>query len=218
MDVQRGPPGDANLRPGAGLQPGPPRAAGPGHLCPDFDAAAGRRRAGDAGIHRSRRARLGLVAAEHHVHPAGCHADSLAARQGRRGQPLRGRCGVRPGRRALVEFWWPALAFILAARWYFRSGRSAPLALAAVALLSFWIINRNFWALAAWPLLLLAPRLNLALPRLRWFFYGYYPAPPGRAFGNPRAADAARPHRSLTGTACLSKVLRTAPFLSSVFR
>lgn len=47
--------------------------------------------------------------------------------------------------------------------------------IALLALASLWFINRNLWALAAVPLLLVASRLDLPMPRLRWAFYAYYP-------------------------------------------
>ena len=77
---------------------------------------------------------------------------------------------------AIVEFWWPAVLFILAARMYFRSGRAASLVLCAVALAALYPINGNGWALGALPLPLLAPRVRIELPRLQGFFYGFYPA------------------------------------------
>lgn len=81
---------------------------------------------------------------------------------------------------ALVEFWWYGLAFILAAWWYCRTTTAIASALAmgacAVALFSLVMANRNLWALAALPLLLLAPKLSLHLPRSAGrIFYAFYP-------------------------------------------
>ncbi|WP_269800302.1 MULTISPECIES: TraX family protein [Microbacterium] len=48
-------------------------------------------------------------------------------------------------------------------------------AVALLALAALWFINRNLWALAVLPLLLVASRIDLSMPRLRWAFYAYYP-------------------------------------------
>jgi hypothetical protein len=41
---------------------------------------------------------------------------------------------------------------------------------------ALFIINRNFWALAAIPLILAATQVRLTVPRTRFAFYVYYPA------------------------------------------
>jgi TraX protein len=75
-----------------------------------------------------------------------------------------------------VEFWWPALA-ILMATWSYRKRPNWPaLALGLAGLASLHWINHNDWALAALPLVLLAGRINLPLPKLRRVFYLFYPA------------------------------------------
>ena len=40
---------------------------------------------------------------------------------------------------------------------------------------SLVMVNFNLWALAAVPLILLATRVELRVPRLRWLFYALYP-------------------------------------------
>jgi TraX protein len=77
---------------------------------------------------------------------------------------------------AFVEFWWPSLALCLA--WWAYCKRSSGWRLAAIiaAAASLWLINRNLWAVAAVPLVLLAPAIDVAIPRLRYVFYAYYPA------------------------------------------
>jgi hypothetical protein len=77
---------------------------------------------------------------------------------------------------ALVEFWWPALFFILAAWCYFKTGIKPLLTVCALALASLTVINGNFWALASLPFLLAAPFIDCRLPRVRHLFYVYYPA------------------------------------------
>jgi len=77
---------------------------------------------------------------------------------------------------AVVEFWWPAIALGLACWWYFRTASWPALACAAAALGSLGLINGNQWALVALPVWLIASRLATPLPRMRAFFYVYYPA------------------------------------------
>jgi hypothetical protein len=85
----------------------------------------------------------------------------------------------------LVEYWWPAVAMCLAA-WYYcrRPGQRALSAwvLATLALsLDGWafgalpLVNASMWALAAFPLMLGAARVDVRIPRLKWVFYAYYP-------------------------------------------
>lgn len=77
---------------------------------------------------------------------------------------------------AMVEFWWSALALGLAVWLYCRQPSWMAIALAIAAFGGLWHVNGNPWALAAVPIALGASRANWGLPRLRWFFYGYYPA------------------------------------------
>lgn len=76
---------------------------------------------------------------------------------------------------AVVEFWWPAVAFGLAVWWHCRRPGLLPLSTALIALAAFWIINRNAWAVAVVPLLIAARHVDLRVPRARWAFYVYYP-------------------------------------------
>ena len=45
----------------------------------------------------------------------------------------------------------------------------------ALAIGTLALINQNFWAMAALPIILTAPHVDLALPRRRTMFYAYYP-------------------------------------------
>lgn len=76
---------------------------------------------------------------------------------------------------SFVEFWWPALAFGLAVWWYCRQPAWMALLLALVALAALWFVNDNLWALIALPVILVASRIDLNVPRIRWMFYAYYP-------------------------------------------
>ena len=77
---------------------------------------------------------------------------------------------------AFVEFWWPALASCVACWAYCKRSSGWRLAAIVAATASLWFINRNLWALAAVPLMLLAPEIDVAIPHLRYVFYAYYPA------------------------------------------
>lgn len=74
-----------------------------------------------------------------------------------------------------VEYWWPAVAFGLAVWSYTRRPSWAAAAVAVLACAALWFVNRNLWALAALPVLFLASRVDVRVPRLRWAFYAYYP-------------------------------------------
>jgi len=74
-----------------------------------------------------------------------------------------------------VEFWWPALFFCLAVYWYATRPGWPPAALGLWALASLAIVNGNFWALAAAPVIAAVCGMDLRVPRLRWMFYAYYP-------------------------------------------
>ena len=75
----------------------------------------------------------------------------------------------------LGEFLWPAIAFGLAIWSYCKRPTWTAAAVALIACATLWFINHNMWALAALPVILLATRFDLRVPRLRLFFYGYYP-------------------------------------------
>ncbi|KAK6352129.1 hypothetical protein TWF730_008960 [Orbilia blumenaviensis] len=75
----------------------------------------------------------------------------------------------------LVEFWWPAVGLGVGAWIYFRSGNLLGLLTSVASCASLRWVNGNHWALAAFPILFILSRLNVQMPRLRWFFYAYYP-------------------------------------------
>jgi hypothetical protein len=77
---------------------------------------------------------------------------------------------------AMVEFWWFGLVFVLGAWWHSKTGSKAAVAVCTLALSALFVVNKNLWALAAVPLMLSAPLINLKTPRLRYAFYAYYPS------------------------------------------
>lgn len=76
---------------------------------------------------------------------------------------------------ALVEFWWPALAIAVGAWSYFRRPSWTALLFALAGLIALYVINKNLWALVAVPLIVLASRVDLPVPRVRLVFYAFYP-------------------------------------------
>lgn len=76
---------------------------------------------------------------------------------------------------ALAEYLYAGLAMFVAA-WAFAR---RPDALRFIAWVGFTaslvLMNNNHWALTAIPALLLATRVDLRVPRLRWVFYAFYP-------------------------------------------
>lgn len=76
---------------------------------------------------------------------------------------------------AVVEFWWPAVGFCVAVWLYTRSPGWRSLGLGLACCASLWAINGNLWVLASLPIILVATRFDLTLPRARCAFYAYYP-------------------------------------------
>jgi hypothetical protein len=77
---------------------------------------------------------------------------------------------------AMVEFWWPAIAMCLAAWSYCRRPNWRALGFWFASVLALWVVNRNWWAFAAFPLIFYAPHARWTVPRWRYAFYAYYPA------------------------------------------
>jgi hypothetical protein len=75
----------------------------------------------------------------------------------------------------MVEYWWPAVALGLAIWMYCKRPSWTAAAIALLSWAALWFINGNLWALVSLPLLLVATRLDVPMPRLRWAFYTYYP-------------------------------------------
>ncbi|MBE3061987.1 MAG: conjugal transfer protein TraX, partial [Cutibacterium acnes] len=77
---------------------------------------------------------------------------------------------------ALVEFWWPGVIACVAAWFYCRRPSWMALAVWVGALSALYVINRNLGALLALPVIFGASQIRLRLPRVKWFFYLFYPA------------------------------------------
>lgn len=76
---------------------------------------------------------------------------------------------------ANVEFWWPAIVITLATWRYVKRPNWSALIVWIAATAALYVINRNMWALASLPVIFLATRVELRLPRLQHVFYVYYP-------------------------------------------
>jgi hypothetical protein len=76
----------------------------------------------------------------------------------------------------LPEYWLLGTGTTIAAYFYCKSPRPLYLLLWLLSVLLLAIINMNFYAMLAAPLLLLAPKVHLKVPRLKYFFYAFYPA------------------------------------------
>lgn len=74
-----------------------------------------------------------------------------------------------------VEFWWPALAFGVAIWWYCKKPKFVALLVAVLALMILRVINGNYWAIAAIPILVASVAVNIPMPRYKWVFYYFYP-------------------------------------------
>ncbi len=75
----------------------------------------------------------------------------------------------------LAEYFYPGLVMVVAAWAYCRDPNGRHLLAWVLCVAALVLINANFWALAAVPCLLLATRVELRMPRLRWLFYALYP-------------------------------------------
>lgn len=76
----------------------------------------------------------------------------------------------------VVEFWWPALLCNLGAWAFLRTPSTLRLLLWVLATASLALVNGNFAAMAALPLIWGARQIEIPLQRSRWFFYIFYPA------------------------------------------
>lgn len=76
----------------------------------------------------------------------------------------------------LVEYAWPGVGLVVASWAFLRSQTLERLALVVLVLASLVVVNGSHAALWALPVVVLASRLELELPRLKWLFWAFYPA------------------------------------------
>lgn len=75
----------------------------------------------------------------------------------------------------MVEFWWPAVGLVLFVWAYCRKPNIGFLIGWLACLGALYFINGNHWALAVIPVLWGLSFWRWELPRMRWFFYAFYP-------------------------------------------
>lgn len=77
---------------------------------------------------------------------------------------------------ALVEFFWFALAFCYASWRFARSGSVLAFSGMLLSAASLYIVNQNWWAMAAVLVILAARHVSLDIKRRQNLFYLFYPA------------------------------------------
>ena len=77
---------------------------------------------------------------------------------------------------ALVEYFWFGIFCCWTSFMFCRRPNSVRFSVWALSVLLLTLVNGNLWALASIPILLLAPKISLVLPRSKWAFYVFYPA------------------------------------------
>jgi hypothetical protein len=76
---------------------------------------------------------------------------------------------------AFVEYLWMGVLCCLGAWLFCREASPSRLLLWFLGTLSLTVVNGNTWALVAIPIVLMAGRVALRLPRRTWVFYAFYP-------------------------------------------
>lgn len=76
---------------------------------------------------------------------------------------------------AVTDYWWPPIIACLAVWSYYRDGKGFKLLIFAACLMMIYATNRNWWALCAIPMIILAQKWRYTLPRAQLFFYLFYP-------------------------------------------
>lgn len=80
---------------------------------------------------------------------------------------------------AVGEYWWPALALGIGIFWYKKTPNFIAIFVIFLSLYSLGFINHNNYAFLCLPLVILLivlkPLNGIYPPRLKWFFYVFYP-------------------------------------------
>jgi TraX protein len=74
-----------------------------------------------------------------------------------------------------AEYFWFGLGFGIAVWYYTKRPTWTAAIFAVLCCATLNLFNNLYWSLLAIPLVFLAPRINLRVPRLRLAFYAYYP-------------------------------------------
>lgn len=76
---------------------------------------------------------------------------------------------------ALGEYWWPGIGLSLCVWSYYRKPDVGWIFGFIACLALLYLVNGNFWAFGALPVLFGLRYWSILLPRIRWFFYAFYP-------------------------------------------
>ncbi|KTC81508.1 TraX family protein [Legionella brunensis] len=77
---------------------------------------------------------------------------------------------------AFVEYNWVGIIFCITCWFYCRNPSILALVSCFVSYVFIDYLNGNHWALASLPLIFIATKIELSIPRIPYFFYIYYPA------------------------------------------
>jgi len=79
---------------------------------------------------------------------------------------------------AFVEYFWGALGLGVTVWWYYKNSSETKTRLVfLLSILFLFILNQaNVSFLIAFPLIYIASKCSFKVPRMKWFFYVYYPA------------------------------------------
>lgn len=75
----------------------------------------------------------------------------------------------------LCEYWIFGMALCLSVWAYFKTKKLIFIACGLISLLSLQYVNQNYWALLSVPIILIAMKLNIKMPRMKYIFYVFYP-------------------------------------------
>ncbi len=75
----------------------------------------------------------------------------------------------------IVEFWWPAIIGAIAVWAYCKRPSIIAAVVVAASCASLVVINKNWWVLGVIPVIAAVTLVKIPVPRVRWFFYAYYP-------------------------------------------
>ena len=97
----------------------------------------------------------------------------LLDRNGRYDKPLAWLIVLIGG--GLVESKYPGVIGGIAVWYFVRNQGTISLTIAIMSCTLLWLINHNYWSLAAIPLIFVISKIDMPVKRLQWVFYAYYP-------------------------------------------
>jgi len=76
---------------------------------------------------------------------------------------------------AFVEYAWAGIALTVSFWWFVKRSDWMSLSLIILSMIMLNNFNHNLWATLALPIIYLASKINLSIPRIKHFFYYAYP-------------------------------------------